>query len=198
MKNLNSIILNYMYRKSRVPILIVIIFLIAFSLICTQTIQAGEMYKYTDKDGNTVITNTPNPERYQVKVKEIYSYSEASSSEKMGLEKDDNSEVDDLVEKLINDPSSRVPSDKRFRKNVLKAIVTLREAQLRNQGNPQDEMETKMKRQQRDTEDILEEMESKKVQMEGQQARMNAEMIQQQAEISQLQHQQRMNTFFGK
>lgn len=35
---------------------------------------AGEIYTYTDKDGNTVVSNTPIPEKYEKKAKKIESY----------------------------------------------------------------------------------------------------------------------------
>ena len=35
---------------------------------------AGTIYTYTDKDGNTVISNTPMPENYEKKAKRIESY----------------------------------------------------------------------------------------------------------------------------
>ncbi|MBU1054519.1 MAG: DUF4124 domain-containing protein [Proteobacteria bacterium] len=97
MKNLYQEAFQNMYIKSSVIVFIITISLIAFSLICTQTIQAGEMYKYTDKDGNTVITNTPNPERYQVKAKKTYSYSEASPSEEDDGKKERRTSYKDIL-----------------------------------------------------------------------------------------------------
>jgi hypothetical protein len=42
---------------------------------------AGGIYTYTDKDGNTVITNEPIPEKYENKAKEIDSFERDSSEE---------------------------------------------------------------------------------------------------------------------
>ena len=42
---------------------------------------AGEIYTYTDKDGNTVISNTPIPEKYEKKAKKIESYKRDSPEE---------------------------------------------------------------------------------------------------------------------
>jgi len=42
---------------------------------------AGTIYTYTDKDGNTVISNTPMPENYEKKAKKIESYERDSPAE---------------------------------------------------------------------------------------------------------------------
>ena len=42
---------------------------------------AGEIYTYTDKNGNTVITNEPVPEKYEKKAKKIDSYERSSPEE---------------------------------------------------------------------------------------------------------------------
>lgn len=60
-------------------IFVMTFFLIAF--ICPLKVQAGEIYTYTDKDGNTVITNTPVPEKYEKKAKKIDSYKRDSPEE---------------------------------------------------------------------------------------------------------------------
>ena len=63
------------------PIFIITIFLMVFSLICPQGAQGGEIYTYTDKDGTTVITNTPIPEKYQRKSQKMDSYRDSTPSE---------------------------------------------------------------------------------------------------------------------
>ena len=59
----------------------------AISLICPQWTQAGDVYKYTDENGNTVISNDTIPERFKAKAQKIDSYREPSTSERKGLEK---------------------------------------------------------------------------------------------------------------
>jgi len=83
---------NYMLKgdkkmKNLNPIFIITIFLITFSLFCPQRTHAGEVYKYTDENGNTVISNDTIPERYKAKAKRIDSYREPSTPERKGLEK---------------------------------------------------------------------------------------------------------------
>jgi Skp family chaperone for outer membrane proteins len=60
-------------------IFVMIFFLMA--LICPQWIQAGDIYTYTDKDGNTIISNTPIPEKHESKAKKIESYKRDSPEE---------------------------------------------------------------------------------------------------------------------
>ena len=58
------------------------IFLISCVLLAFLTAaNAGEIYTYTDKDGNTVISNNPVPEKYQGKSKKIESYERSSPEE---------------------------------------------------------------------------------------------------------------------
>jgi Skp family chaperone for outer membrane proteins len=60
------------------------IFIMTFflmTLVCSLKAQAGEIYTYTDKDGNTVISNTPIPEKYEKKAKKIESYRRDSPEE---------------------------------------------------------------------------------------------------------------------
>lgn len=47
-----------------------------FSLLISA--NAGEIYTYTDKNGNTVLSNTPIPEEHQKKAKKINSYKQDS------------------------------------------------------------------------------------------------------------------------
>ncbi len=56
-------------------------FVIFILLIFTSSIFAGEIYTYTDKDGNTVISNEPIPEKYETKAKKIEAYKRSSPSE---------------------------------------------------------------------------------------------------------------------
>lgn len=65
--------------KNLVFIFVMTFFLMA--LICPLNAQAGEIYTYTDKDGNTVISNTPIPEKYEKKAKKIDSYQRDSPEE---------------------------------------------------------------------------------------------------------------------
>ena len=58
-----------------------IVFIIFILFIFTSALFAGEIYTYTDKDGNTVITNTPVPEKYEKKAKKIDSYKRDSPEE---------------------------------------------------------------------------------------------------------------------
>ncbi|MBU1745003.1 MAG: DUF4124 domain-containing protein [Proteobacteria bacterium] len=103
-----------------------------------------------------------------------------------GNKGDVNAKIEDLIAKLSQqtyDSSGRPHS--MAKNNAL--IIELRKAQLRNQGstpngNQQDDMEDKMKRQQR-------EMEDQKNQMAAQQAIMNAQRMRQQVEIQRLQNQ---------
>jgi len=61
---------------NRIFILILCVF---FALLTAA--NAGEIYTYKDKDGNTVISNTPVPEKYQGKAKKIDSYERNSPEE---------------------------------------------------------------------------------------------------------------------
>ena len=54
----------------------ILFFLFVFSSYCF----AEQIYTYTDKDGNTVISNTPMPENYEKKAKKIESYEHDSPS----------------------------------------------------------------------------------------------------------------------
>ena len=58
-----------------------IVFVIFILLFFTSSIFAGEIYTYTDKDGNTVISNTPVPEKYEKKAKKIESTEQESPRE---------------------------------------------------------------------------------------------------------------------
>ena len=74
--------------KNLNPIFIVAIILMAFSLIYPHGTQAGDVYKYTDENGNTVISNDTIPERYKAKAQKIDSYREPSTSEIKEFEKE--------------------------------------------------------------------------------------------------------------
>lgn len=52
----------------------VFVLLISMSFIFASSLFAGEIYTYRDKDGNTVISNTPIPEKYAKKAKKVESY----------------------------------------------------------------------------------------------------------------------------
>jgi|GEM_PF-885140 hypothetical protein len=54
---------------------------------------AGEIYTYTDKDGQTVITNEPIPEEYENKAKKIDSYKRDSPKETQGYEAERKAQV---------------------------------------------------------------------------------------------------------
>ena len=58
-----------------------IVFAVFILLFFTSSIFAGEIYTYTDKDGITVISNTPVPEKYEKKAKKIEAYKRSSPSE---------------------------------------------------------------------------------------------------------------------
>jgi hypothetical protein len=108
--------------------------------------------------------------------------------------------IGDLINSIKNNPSNSYKSGG-LRPEATQQIVDLEKARLRLQEDPQDaglmtrnqqdDMEDKMKRQQRE--------------IKAKTDAMNAEMSRQQAEMQRLQHQQRisehnqrMNTFFGK
>jgi hypothetical protein len=59
-----------------------VLFLIScFIFTFFTSLYAAEIYTYTDKDGNTAISNTPMPEKYKNKAKKIGSYKNDSASE---------------------------------------------------------------------------------------------------------------------
>jgi len=88
MKNLSPKNSDNIFRKSGILIFIITIFLTAFSLICPQGTQGGEIYTYTDKNSVTFITNTPIPEKYQGKAQKIDEYNPLTPSEKKELERE--------------------------------------------------------------------------------------------------------------
>ena len=51
-----------------------IVYIIIILFILPSLTSAGEIYTYTDKDGNTVISNEPPPEEVKSKAKKIESY----------------------------------------------------------------------------------------------------------------------------
>jgi hypothetical protein len=55
--------------------------------------NAGDIYTYTDKDGQTVITNEPIPEEYENKAKKIDSYKRDSPQETQGDEAERKAQV---------------------------------------------------------------------------------------------------------
>ena len=55
-------------------------FILFFCLFFLPNCFAEQIYTYTDKDGNTVISNTPMPENYEKKAKKIESYEHDSPS----------------------------------------------------------------------------------------------------------------------
>ncbi|MBU1054518.1 MAG: DUF4124 domain-containing protein [Proteobacteria bacterium] len=213
MKNLHQVILNNVYNPLKIPVFIVIIFLLAFFLICIQIIQAGEIYTYKDKNGKTVISNTPIPDKYKTRAQKIDSYRESSLFKKNELEKGavnraidkQIEEIDRQIYSLSKDPSSRSENGG-IKKTVVNQIIKLRElkadiiskaqrlaAERRNpedtglkMRNQQDEMETKMKRQQMDMGAMTEEMKDKKRAME-------AKMRSQEREIRELERDKRMS-----
>jgi len=63
-----------------------------FFALLTAT-HAGEIYTYTDKDGQTVITNEPIPEEYENKAKKIDSYKLDSPKETQGYEAERKAQV---------------------------------------------------------------------------------------------------------
>ncbi len=70
------------------------IFLISCVLFALLTAAyAGEIYTYTDKDGQTVITNEPISEEYENKAKKIDSYKRDSSKEAQGYEAERKAQV---------------------------------------------------------------------------------------------------------
>ncbi len=58
-----------------------IVFVIFILLFFTSYIFAGEIYTYKDKDGNTVISDQPVPEKYEKKAKKIESTEQESPRE---------------------------------------------------------------------------------------------------------------------
>jgi hypothetical protein len=58
-----------------------IIFILCIFIAFITCATAGEIYTYKDKDGNTVISNTPIPEKYEKKAKKIESYKPSSPEE---------------------------------------------------------------------------------------------------------------------
>jgi Domain of unknown function (DUF4124) len=108
MKNLKPIIMTNMYRTSRTPVFIITIFLMAFSLICPRGTQGGEIYTYTDKDGVTVISNTPIPEKYHRKAQKIDSYKDLTPTERSELERE---AANQLIDKQLRADSKRQQRD---------------------------------------------------------------------------------------
>ncbi len=128
---------------SRVPIWIITILLMAFTLISPQRTQAGEIYTYTDKDGITVITDRPIPEKYKAKAERLDSNNEMGRRSGNGAA---NREIEALIYRLENDPKNRVTQNMGsytktggLKKHVQKQIVELRKAQLRGQGNQEED-----------------------------------------------------------
>lgn len=51
-------------------------------------VQGRDIYTYKDKDGNTIVTNTPIPERYENKAEKIDSYKEATPPDRNQWERE--------------------------------------------------------------------------------------------------------------
>ena len=79
MKILNLQILKHMLEKSALHIFMIAILLaLTFSFSPSLLVYGGEIHTYTDKSGNTVISNSPVPEKYRNKAKKIESYNRDS------------------------------------------------------------------------------------------------------------------------
>lgn len=57
-------------------------------LVISSTVTAGEIRTYTDKDGNTVISNTPPPDNIRSKPRKIDSYRDITDRERLQWEKE--------------------------------------------------------------------------------------------------------------
>jgi hypothetical protein len=83
MKNYFIIFNHNMLSKEKITRCVmrnIVFVLFIFSVFVFSTF-AEEIFTYKDKDGNTVISNTPVPEKYEKKAKKIEAYEKASPEE---------------------------------------------------------------------------------------------------------------------
>ncbi len=64
--------------KKTIPFILVVMIVLLFTTFSFN----AEIYTYIDKDGNTVISNTPVPEKYEKEAKKIEAYKQLSPEEK--------------------------------------------------------------------------------------------------------------------
>jgi hypothetical protein len=79
-------------RSSTIVVLGVIL---SSCVFFTGGLQAGTIYKYVDKDGNVVFTDTPPPE---IKAKPIQTFPDLTESEKQELDKEKSSQMQNFRE----------------------------------------------------------------------------------------------------
>jgi len=89
MKISNFLIIKHMFEKSSLNIFIIAILLsLTFSFFHSLLVYGGDIYTYTDKNGNVVISNTPIPEKHKSKAKKIDSYKDLTPSESAQQERE--------------------------------------------------------------------------------------------------------------
>jgi len=187
---------------------------VTFCYIYPYCAQGVDIYIYTDKDGKTILTNTQIPDEYKAKAQKINSYREPSPAERRGLEK----EAAHRYKKILRNAEERKysvggkanilclaeivkiaeTSGKSIQPEFWKLVDSAINGNYSVGGMYNKICEVA----------LIQDIDVSGIapcqtalyhsKGDGQLAIRNAQMLRQRAEINQLQHQQRMNTFFGK